>query len=758
MLTNTLLSKNYSSAIRLCTITALFFVCTGCESPQTPPKKRETPPYVSSSAAPSRAPLPLLNDDPEDLALADESPTTQNAEDMSVIQFLNMQKKTQTKRIEALKNDLEETRARLDNIKNDIMIKGSTKEKQFNEKMAHLEERVKESSARIADLEQALSERNNALEEKRQELENLSITFSKNNNSLSKDLEQKKNELAQQREENEKIRSDAAQVESQLKETNNIINQLQNDLNSTHSRLEEETGRSRELQAALEKTQEQYQLVMAEHSALQTQIQQEAQKANAFAAMLENTKRDYQVLLGQHPQFEARIQDSEYTIQNLETDLKEIYTHLSQEKNRSSELATTAEKIQQQYRGLKQENALLQARLDETAQKNIELMNGQQMFSKSKETLEANLLAIIKDLEGQLADNMKKSAELTSTQYQLAHTKTSSESEYLATIESLKESLAREQHHSSELKQMVARQSQNNKELAMNFNEKQPKKQQEMADLQKRLSESEAYARALEASLEQVSENGISALQMHQLDKEIEVHKESLISAQLELLELSEDYAQLDEKYGSAQKEMSKQIALLEEKNTQLAKNLQEAEQRLVRIQQSKTDTTAVASSEQYKRMNTTLDHVTMSLEREKAKRQAIENELVELQNKYELSKKSMPSIALAESNEEELQANLQEALKKYEDVQLENKKLQKQLESTALWASNLQNEVSAYETSTGNTATFYHQANGGGDNTPAKLKAKIAYLTTRLAQEKDRAQEAMEKLQEAQKRLRDLQ
>jgi chromosome segregation ATPase len=786
-------TKKNKSTLTLCAITAIFFACTGCEGNQSPPPKKQPPistlPLSNNTPMPTttKEHLPLINDDPEEIGIADVNTITSNPEEMSVIQFLNMQKQTQTKRIEVLKNELDETRARLDHIKNDIMIKGSTKEKQFNEKMQQLEQQVKDSSARILVLENALSERNNALEEKRVELENLSKTFSKTNNnlgqelehakaSLAQELEQAKSTLAEERAQYERERTQAAEIENQLKETNTIINQLQEDLNSTHSRLEKESTKARELEAALEKTQQQYHLVMGEHSILQTRHQEELGKSRELLATLENTQHQYRVLSEQHPETEAHLQRSLNTISHLEKDLENTHARLAQEINKSEELEAVAERTQQQYQMMTRDYSNLQARLEESTKKTIDLTNSQQMFTKSKDILESGLLSIIKDLESQLAENMRKTAELTNTQQQVTYDKSALEGQLLTTIDTLKGRLADEQQRAqdyqqqlavaiensrieqqraNDLKQMVARQSQNNKELAMNLNEKQSTRNpQEIADLQKRLGDAEAYARELEASLEQVSENGVSAMQIHQLDKEIETHKESLIAAQLELLELSEDYAHLDEKYGTAQSEMAKQITKLEAENIALAKNLENAQQRLATAKQE----TSASKDEQYKRLNATLDHVTASLEREKTKRQALENEIADLLKKQEAASKALPNIALAETIEEELQVHLQDALAKYEEAQQENKRLQQKLESTALWASNLQNEVAAYETSTGNTAAHYHKVNGTGDNTPAKLKAKIAYLTTRLAQEKDRAQEALDKLQEAQAHLRDLQ
>lgn len=753
------LKKSKTSLLTICAITTLFFLCTGCSDGHTPPPKKN--PVTTTSLPPikssSKEQLPLINDDADDdIGMADTNTTTSNPEEMSVIQFLNMQKQTQTKRIEVLKNELDETKARLDHIKNDLMIKGSTKEKMFNERMQNLEQRVKDSDAHIAALESALDERSKALEDKRQELENLSMTFSKTNNhlgetlertkaALMQEIEQAKATLAAEREQFEKERAEAAEVERQLNETNSIINQLQSDLNTTHSRLEQESTKTRELQAALEKTQQQYQLAMEDQ-----------------------------------PVIAARLQTSQQQIDQLQSELQNAQARLWEETTRAKDLEATAEKVQQQYQLLLGDYHIAQAHLKESTQKTLELTNSQQMFTKSKDILESGLLSIIKDLEGQLAENMQKTSELTNNQHQIATNKSALEGELLTTIDTLKNRLANEQQRAqdyqqqlafalennrieqqraNDLKEMVARQSQNNKELAMNLNEKPSgRSQQDTSDLQKRLADAEAYARELEASLEQISEDGVNALQIHQLDREVEVHKESLLAAQRELLELSEDYTHLDMKYGDAQHEMAMQIHKLEEQNIALEKSLASAQQRLAEIKQTPPPPVNTANDEQYKRMNATLDHVTASLEREKAKRQALENELAELHKKQEASSKAMPNIALAGTIEEELQANLQDALTKYEAAQQENKRLQQQLESTALWASNLQNEVSAYETTTGNTGAHYQKVNGSSDNSPAKLKAKIAYLTTRLAQEKNRAQEAADKLQEAQTRLRDIQ
>jgi len=200
-------------------------------------------------------------------------------------------------------------------------------------------------------------------------------------------------------------------------------------------------------------------------------------------------------------------------------------------------------------------------------------------------------------------------------------------------------------------------------------------------------------------------------------------------------LQMAQKQLQVHQKHKS---DLEQEIAISRRDTELLNKQLQS-------ITQEFRDTGSLKDGTQ--KLNATLDHVTQSLQREKAKKRELEAELAKLREQV-LDHENEKIMTYKDAP---LQKNINDIQVKYEKERNKVAELERQLEANTNWAKNLQNELSAYEGTAGSTKETPNTAD------PNKLKAKIAYLTTRLAQESQKHQTTEEQLGEMNLTLREM-
>jgi chromosome segregation ATPase len=258
---------------------------------------------------------------------------------------------------------------------------------------------------------------------------------------------------------------------------------------------------------------------------------------------------------------------------------------------------------------------------------------------------------------------------------------------------------------------------------------------QSLSKIQQELQYSQIKIRELESELQQLTvsqdDNQITKLkqQISLLESTLSKTEDNLQQA---ILKVSNDsnntsgLVDMEEFYETKLEQLAKTNQILEEQ-------LEEAEEHL-----KLTQPNASSSNEAF-------NVISKQLQGERAERQQLEQELTQLRGRFQTTTPENNSRYGQRSHNDshtmkELKNKIQQLEILYDEEQNRAIQLESQLETLARLTTNLQEEMSAHEASiTSNVPK----------STPSKLRAKIAYLTTRLAQEKSKSMNSEEKLQE---------
>ncbi len=817
------LAQRRRTAIALSVISSLILAGIGFEvvNNSNVPKQQT----IESNAQATHAPLRILDDENE-IAFNDLS----SNDEVSIIQLLTRQKNQQATKIHELKNELEQTKARLRQLKTDILIRGGDKEVSYRQSIAQLEHQLKLAERETQHLKAEISARNRLIDTKRSEVEKLSRVFSETNSQLQENLRVVTSDYAE-----EKKNTDAAlkqiQLElglpqhedSRMNNVNTVLSQVKNRIQELEALTKNSVSKD-VVSETLSTQQVELEVAQATIATLLQQLKIAEQRSEVLQGELHDTTET--VYTPDHSQKEegnirnqlflarARTKDLEGQLlqaryamldaENRATELENQVAHHSlmannstvghsnrevafnHQNSRSSSPQGKAISNQQDrlIRDLEknlQESDAKNRQLEETIQdlkRNDRAVDNrgnqgtvrslQQHLSKAEER--------IKELEKELA--IERQAD---TSRKFTHANQENRSELEAIVKNLKTKLAIAM---ANMESMQALHEEKLKEQEMKIAsisshqdfipsiEFDPRSDEKLQEMQKVVT---SLKQQLAAALHKNSFESSDDLPFYQervkvLENAFKAQKKALQAAKTEISTLKETHNSKQGEFTDLETFYSTKLEVLLERNRNLEEQLEEAEdylkmtqEQLIGDQQNNlslenqigaknkqikeleeelallengNSSLSINRRENEQRISANIERMAHALSDEKEKRLAAEKEIAMLRD--EIAENSQ------QRNEEDSDLDFlfyddDDYSTKYSEEKLKSDQLQTRLETVSRWAEKLQEELAAYESQNSEEVEL----------DPSQLKAKVAYLSTRLNQEKSKQTNAEEKLEE---------
>ncbi|MEC7838822.1 MAG: hypothetical protein VX777_02140 [Chlamydiota bacterium] len=213
----------------------------------------------------------------------------------------------------------------------------------------------------------------------------------------------------------------------------------------------------------------------------------------------------------------------------------------------------------------------------------------------------------------------------------------------------------------------------------------------------------------------------------NELEAQLEQNNEYIEEIQNQLEETKNNSQHVDETVKASKstiKDLEMQIALLND-----------------------VDSTNMAISDKHKQsLSKEIDDLNKALDEERSERISAEQEIRSLRERLEAREsRDDDDIDAVFYPDEDMSEEFEKLKEKYESEKDKRAELEQRIDAMSKWADSLQNELSAYE-----KAKLVEEDSASVSNaSPIKLRAKIAYLKTRLTQEKSKQENTQEQLQE---------
>lgn len=168
-------------------------------------------------------------------------------EEVSIFQQLTKQRKLQAQKIKDLEAELKEAKARILQLKTDILIKGSKKEKYYAEELKVLQEKLATSETTNTHLKTEIAARDKVIAGKRKEIESLSQLFTETHSKLENQLHSRETQI-------EEERSKSEALFAELKEELHLTEQEMQQSDAIREALAATIKRVAELEEVVEET------------------------------------------------------------------------------------------------------------------------------------------------------------------------------------------------------------------------------------------------------------------------------------------------------------------------------------------------------------------------------------------------------------------------------------------------------------------------------------------------------------------------
>lgn len=307
-----------------------------------------------------RRQLRLTSDYEDEIALTDN---TQNAtdEDTRILQYLNRQKDQKAKKIQELTQELNETKERLQDLKKNIVIRGGEKEQEYQKKIENLETQLKDTEAESEKLKANLAEREALIENKRVELENLSKIFTQTHSDLEKKLQDAEIKIRDEQKEidlfimqiQEKMSVNAHDsvkfdnLEQLLHKLNEHISGLQAQVDEASNNAEIEKSRANDLQAAIDAMHKNYEESQTKINSLEEQYNDADQKSQDLLNQLQVSQKSTSKMandIAEMKKLKKLLADQESKTKDLEAQLSQTSGFYKIEQQRANDLEAALKK------------------------------------------------------------------------------------------------------------------------------------------------------------------------------------------------------------------------------------------------------------------------------------------------------------------------------------------------------------------------------------------------------------------------------
>ncbi|MEM1282551.1 MAG: hypothetical protein AAGG81_03265 [Chlamydiota bacterium] len=693
-------------------------------------------------------------------------------EEVNIIQQLTRHKNLQSKKIRELKEDLEEAKSRIIQLKTDILIKGGEKEQHYREQIDNFNRQLSSYEQQNTNLQAEIAVRDKLINSKRSELESLSKIFTDTHEQLKTELSNRESEIDEEmtktqrifdelREEltltdreirsPEEVRDAFRETTKRIAELEAIIEQASNESLEANSQAEEIANQLHNTEKELADAREAIQNLVLEIESRNIASQlsdDEEMSSNTFVSTQEQTSQILETA-------QAKILEKQQELEKVERRLQQALVDYTQERSRANRLSNKLMELES-------------STLNEATLSNLAVDNFQQQGSTNYANFINQQERLIKDLQRNLNNVERRNDELK----RLLDEKKNYVDEFASdeTILILNQELFNSQEKvrelESDLHQLriqqnydyvaggpLVKNTSEDRELKNLLEERNTlltqvyeyrnnihNQQNKILSLQKNLEEATSMNQEWQTSYneDELSELKTQVILLEKTLAETENKLQEAISTKAGHQREDTSLLEMEEFYDTKLTQLVKANQVLEEQ-------LEEAEEyiQLTREQLSHDHDQINSLHEQMSKIqgtSSTIDDeviqtLTRQLQTEMDQREDLEMELTQLRAQFHKSKPEMFA-----NSERKLKDQIEELQLLYQDEQQKSTQLESQLETLSRLVSNLQEEMTAQESAI---------PQSGETSTPSKLRAKIAYLTTRLEQEKTKLSNSEEKLQE---------
>jgi len=431
----------------------------------------------------------ITSDFDEEIAYAD-SDWEAGYDNSNTLQYLHRQKIQKAKRIQELTQELNETKNRLHELKTNIVIHGGEKELEYRTRIENLENQLKETENESTKLKSNLAAREALIESKRDELENLSKIFTQTHSTLEKNLEDAESKIQEEQKQidlfilqiQEKLsvnEQDAVKfdnLEQILHKINDHIIGLQTQVSQATQNFELEKSRAEELQAAVDNLHKNYVSSQLKINYLEEKYNNADQKSQDLLSQLQVSQKSTSKMasdIAEMKKLKKQLTAQEARVNDLERQLSLAKGYYKIEQQRSNDLEAALKKCNSNHGINLSEN--VQHDLNEINDLEEKLRNSEEKNRKLKELFE----------QGQPngTAHFKQCAILSSQQDKL--------------IQDLEKSLSIVEKRNKELLQQIAK---TNTNQYSNSNE-EASNESILKDLKMRLKQSEDHIEQLKAQI-----------------------------------------------------------------------------------------------------------------------------------------------------------------------------------------------------------------------------------------------------------------
>lgn len=710
---------------------------------------------TSDKQAEAKVPLRILSEE-EDYISFSPTPAKHSDldfdEEVNIIQQLTKHKNLQSKKIRELKEELEEAQARIVQLKTDILIKGGEKEQYYRDQIDQFNKQLTGFEQENSNLQAEVAIRDKLIESKRVELERLSKIFTDTHDQLQNELSNRDSEIEQQMMKTERIfeelKEELALTENEIKTPADVREALR----ETTKRIAELEGIIEEANVNSIEANDHAEDLTENLLTTQRELAEARQTIQNLVTKIESKDLANTLLKGNASEYHDNYELTQNTLLQKQQELEKVERRLQQalvdytnEKSRADDLFNKLTKLESS-----QLNQVTASNL--TAYSYAEQGGNMSSVVRQQERL-------IKDLQRNLKSVERRNSELE----QLLAESRDYVQEYDndVSIRNLKQELFNSQQKvrelESDLQQLKLQPAKDptpytnsgDSELNTLLNERSALLA-EVYEYRAKISEKQDTIDRLEREL-QVTSNSHNDPEVERLRSKISLLERTLSDTEHRLEQAVANSADETENTGLLEMEefYETKLSQLAKTNQILEEQLEEAEEyiKLTQDQISKDQEQITSLQNQFNRAKITTsndDHgairrITQQLQEEIRLRESLELELTQLRDRFSQSNSSQYSYN-DRSNSQVLKEQIQELEFLYNEEKERSTQLELQLETLSRMTSSLQEEIKAHE------AVF---TNTSDQSTPSRLRAKIAYLTTRLGQEKSKLMNSEEKLQE---------
>lgn len=769
------LVKRRNTAITLSVISSVILAGIGYEIVTS---LKDVPAHPSSQTQ-AKSPLRILADEDNDIALSSYSPQHADLdfeEEVNIIQQLTKHKNLQSKKIRELKEDLEEARARIVQLKTDILIKGGEKEQFYRDQIDEFNRQLSNFEQENTNLQAEVAVRDKLIESKRLELERLSKIFTDTHEQLQNELSDRESEIENQMTKTDKIfqelREELALTDSEihtpedvrdaLRETKRRISELESIIESASNSSLEANDQTEEIADQLLASQIELAEARQTIQNLVVEVESQEVKNKILEESVERllTTQGTVAYAPEHYEIAQRtIIQKQQELESVERRLQKALMDYTNERTRADELSQKLAKLESSPLNQNTTSHIAMASYNQHNSGNYSgVVRQQDRLIRDLQRSLKNVERRNKELEQLLAENKNNVQPYTNSE-----TITKLERELFNSNEKVREL-------ESDLQELILQRNSQyaNNDASNNASSNDEEFEALLTERNNLLNQVYEYRSNI-----QEQQNTINRLQKN-LDEQLasnqqqSLHHDNLeinrLKSQVSVLERA--LAQTEEKLEEAASRSvdssgnSSGLVEMEEfyetKLTQLAmtnqileEQLEEAEEYIKLTQQQLRDAQNQVKSQQKfasrvgsspsSDSNESVKQIAAQLQTEKKLREDLEKELTQLRARFHQIPPQQTSYA-SRDNENVLKEQVKELQFLYKEEKSRSSQLESQLEALSRMTTNLQNELKAHETS-------YQQNEVAA--TPSRLRAKISYLTTRLAQEKSKLMNSEEKLQE---------